>query len=55
MCGQRSGHHYLGRRKRLPVRHFLEDGTEPFQLIFNEEWHNLGELDLFFFLIGKAG
>ena len=41
--------------KGLPVWHFLEVGAEPFQLIFNEEWHNLGELDLCFLLIGKSG
>ena len=42
-------------RKRLPVRHFLEDRPEPQQFVFDEKWHNLGKLHLFLFTVSKAG
>jgi len=34
--------------------HLFKDGAEPFQLIFNEEGHDMSEVHHFFLAIGKA-
>src|SRR4030095_3343272 len=41
--------------KRLPVRLLLEDGAEPQQFVFDQEWNNLRELHLFFLTVSEAG
>lgn len=39
---------------RLPVADLLEDGPQPYQLVFDEERHDVSQLHGFFLTIGES-
>src|SRR6516162_3936277 len=39
----------------LPILCFFVQAADPFQLIFNQEWHDLRQMNCFLFTIGETG